>query len=1749
MPNEYDNIIDFAPTAKPRQQFAPVNEYDDLIDTTSVARERAAAAQVKPQPEQAAQAINLAPKVGMPASVIGADLETYQQAERGQQAARAIERNGWISDYIARNPEAADVSSGDYDNLERHSQSMQSLDPISILKSGWETFKRIHPSLTNVGSAAVEGAKAGFGPEPVGLDPKEYPLSYALWQPTFYAPVDAALRGMKAAIFGAAGAGGQFLEEAGASPAWAARGTRDIRAIIEMAGAVVPEGIAQAGKYRRATMSEIEAFIGKAKGFESRAELDAWLKRQDEMSKLKTVLRIEHVKADQAAMDTAVQTMNETNTKPLSPTMAERFNEIHPNEPVQLPAQAIADMYRAEGKVPAEGDGLFGFVPDLARDLPLALETGTEITVPASKYIAHVDPAVHDKIKDLIRFRPDGVTVEEAKTLPTNLDSRAVEFETAKGSIYQVHEDATTTRNKAFRPEHGEAEQGIQPRSEKTVYVDEADIGRFAAPAETSWRVADHGDGTFSLITKNADGRWGVSPESKNIKTYNEPAVGRIPIELWKKEALTGYGMNAYAKMHPGNKIVRLSENGRDISNLDSNGIAAIREAETAAQDLGLKPLFEQAMAEKAAQAPKAEAKPPAQTGPEGSPRALFERAPPGMTAAEFDRYNRRIAETQEAVLESATKMVERAKDAKLTKEWKAKEAEVSQEVAQELNNRPDIAAERWVKGGKIKLDQAAIKAALGPDTDAIPAVMKAEGGVHPDDIAPFVGFSSGARMVKALNELALARKATGESPTKQFEQMVREATASRMETEHGDFGRQIAEEARALALDNKHFDILTDEMRILAQETGGTPPLTKEGIKEWAADQFAALPTKQAGNYKGFESAAGRAGKAAEQALLKGDFVEAFKAKQIQVKAWLLAKESNRFLKEADKTASKVDRVMGSKEIASIDQEYFDQLRSMLASVGFTPKHPIPEGLASLKDFVEASNGQAQVASWLQDGSVRVTDPSKLTVQQTRDLADSITSMMHVGRQEKTLTSAYKTAEIQNVMADIKQELDRFNLIDQPLQGNKTLGQRVGSLIRRINAAHVLPELIMDYIDKFNPEGPFSQFIDRPLRASNVKEIELTEKTVRKLKELARLTDVSIMDEIPNNLIIDPITGAPLGLVRRNLRQLMGYMGSKSGIDKVTGGFGVKADDVWALINEHATKADWQWVAGMHEIYKDLYAESKEMYLRDTGVAPDEVRALPMKSEKYGDFPGGYWPVKHDKTRGTIEQHVFAKTGPFGPDYTPALPGNSYTKGRTGYQDFLDLTGFAHDTQIRAIIHDVAFRESIRNAHKLFSMKPVEINGEKVSFAQEMTKKWGKEYAEVFPKWLEDIANSVKYDDAYAQGWGRASAFFRQNLTSAMTWMNPTTIEKHGISAAAMSVSVAGKEVFPQFVKLSFDGMIDYAKKLVGKNAPELTPDMIQAIKDITDPGERGESVRQFIIDSSAVIRTRQMRFQDSIKGAYEPSVYSPSNMLLWDARQMSFNMGRFPISFVDALSAYPTWYVAYKDAIMRSGGDKAQAVYEADKAMSRAHGSSSILDRSELMRSGELMRWFTGFFGFWNHNTNLRMRIAWDMAGMKQGRDEPGATTGGIANRMFWSILIPLIAEEVATGAMDEDHRGWGWKAFDASLRFIGGGYVGIREITNAVAHGREPSVGMLSSIAKTLNDAYNDISRDISGKSLGPKAMMHKFMAGAALTGYGGIESARIISFLTDRSKGREGPIKSWDELDQVLKTGRTKPRVHK
>ena len=198
---------------------------------------------------------------------------------------------------------------------------------------------------------------------------------------------------------------------------------------------------------------------------------------------------------------------------------------------------------------------------DLGRKRVLA-ETGIKRSE-KSKW-AGFTPAIRKKLEAVRTPETPTTTPADVTPIPDAAPAGIVSrFTTAKGSTYEVHPDGTTTRNKAARSDPGhEGDSGAKPRTAKTVYVDTnasvlSSAGMNGIGSKGSRVILK--DGKASLLTWNeAQNRWGVMPDGRDVPVHDEPAAGRFPLELWQPASdVSGY--EAYGRMHAGNAITEVS--------------------------------------------------------------------------------------------------------------------------------------------------------------------------------------------------------------------------------------------------------------------------------------------------------------------------------------------------------------------------------------------------------------------------------------------------------------------------------------------------------------------------------------------------------------------------------------------------------------------------------------------------------------------------------------------------------------------------------------------------------------------------------------------------------------------------------------------------------------------------------------------------------------------------------------------------------------------------------------------------------------------------------------------------------------------------------------------------------------------------------------------------------------------------------------------------------------------------------------
>lgn len=1697
-----------------------------------------AVVQANDNAEEAARALQVGRRLGVAPTVVQSDLPGYAASERTESAKRAAD-NPAAAKYIEGNPMAASASADDWDAMEEASATLRVLHPelfarkvnggliagvpeIASLAGTPQGREKLYGALTQLPKALAEGI----------LD-------------FFKTPGDVASGKIDLTTQ-------EGLDKGISFGIGVALGSRDIRV-----GGKEPAP-APTGDYK-----SFDDFMAHVRGFSTRAEIDAFLReRADAGGPPGAMLQITKAEAGAEALSKAVEVAQESKTKQRSPELFAEFGNAHDAGNVHIDAAKVLELYQKEGKVPSAGDGLFGWVPGLAEKAEAAAATGSELTIPVGTYIAHIDPAVHEGLRGSVRLHDDGVTLEEAKEAQAQIEAwhgTPHDFErfdltkigTGEGAQVYGH-GLYFAENKAVGQQYQQnlgapIKGSIQFLNNKYHIVD--DMGVVAGPFETlaDAQTAQKGGSLYKVSikadpTKFLDWDAPVKAHSEEVLRMLSTAVDKelsgalhtpetIASQLRLMQTLDspmGEWLDT-AGITKGAHGLVWNDNTVASKALAEAGIPGIKYLDQGSRGAGDGTRNFVVFDDKLVTITEKNGNPVVQATIESAEQqkkvlylnALFKDAKSvGLTEPEFAKYSDKIERAEAYVLERAIKL-NRAKIAEsVSAEWKRNEAAVREEITRELTDTGAFAAVKYMLDNKIEIAPG-----------------------NADGLAPLFGFETGADLLAAVDSVNMRRMADGQGWRTQLRDEIKTETARRMEERYGHLAENIAKEAKEIALADHTFDILADEVNILARAAGATPPLTRAEMVEWARGNFERSQLADAANLDKLQRAVARGGREAEKALLKGDFVEAFQAKQRQMLAAVLAKESLRLQPLIDRVESKIDRFTSEEVVKSIDQGYLEQIREMLASVGVAQIHAPSASPMALRDFVAASDGQLAVAPWLWKQPPLLKD---MSVQEFREFADSLKSMEHVGRQAQKLFNAQGEAELQNVIFDVKKELERFGFVDQPLWQNMSLSEKARSVGRRVIGAHLLVERMLDYTDKFNPEGPLTKWLDRPLRDANAKELKLTEEVTQMIRDMYGLVDSTTAELVPNNIIPDALSSTGfMQMSRQNLREVMLNMGNWSNTKKLVEGFGINEADLRRWVDANATAKDVAYVNAVWKIFKHLKPEADAVMLRDTGVPVDSIPEVPWKIGA-GQLEGGYYPIVYDKINSDIAGHLARQGSLFDKNYVQASTPHGYTMERTEYKGALDLSGAFLPSRIQSMIHDIAFREAVRNANKLISNQ---------EFRTAIAQRWGREYAELLPGWLKDIANSHVLDDAYAQGFARFMALIRQNVISTLIAFNPSTVIKHGFTAALMSAERVGfKDLAVATKELGLRDAIETAKDLA-RRGETIIPDekYIEAFRDALDQGERGESVRQFVLQSSAVMRNRSRQIDDSIRGAVDKLNQVGAVGFMKSFRERNIHYGRLAVAFSDQMSAVPTWWAAYKQAF-EEGVSHEDAVFRADKEVSRAHGSQFTGDQPAVTRikqgmAGEVAKLFVPLYKFYNHFANNNFQFVWDANAALKGNPtgEPGANVARLS-RHIAVVLMTLFIEEQATAALDKDKKGFLHSMLMKSIHLFGGQFVGLREVTNGLSHGYGPASGLLGTIFKAGEETVKDIAKETGIKAgIAKNAIKNTATSIGFLTGVGGAQVGRTGQFLFNVARGRERP-RGQAEWRQGLRTGSAKARVH-
>lgn len=942
---------------------------------------------------------------------------------------------------------------------------------------------------------------------------------------------------------------------------------------------------------------------------------------------------------------------------------------------------------------------------------------------------------------------------------------------------------------------------------------------------------------------------------------------------------------------------------------------------------------------------------------------ALFPAAEAGnMTDEQFEAYRALgDAATQAAITDMQGRMLRdlkwlsNAKNKalkKLQKEASAKRKTIREEVTAEVAAEQINQARRFLTTGEA-LDPATgefVKAEVGfklnsddlatmyPKTAlSLPDLSKLRGmtnreGLHPDMVAPMFGFPSGD---------ALVRELIAAEPMKD---KIDGLTDQRMLERHGELvDADSLERAAEAAIHNEvRARFLATGLQILTK----SPMPAKDMLKaaKQAAENTIARKKVRELRPKQYASAEARANKQAlaEAARDPAKAAEAQRAallnNQLSKAATEAQEEVEKFLRFAAKFESEGTR-------KNLDTDYLEQIDDLLAPFDLRKGETLKaidkrRTLAAWVEWQEDMGFEPVLDAALMEEAKR-KHYKDMTLEELRDLVDSIKQIEHLGRLKKKLLTAKDAREfaerIEEAVASLEANANRE--VTERGTPSDVVGI-VGGWARTMAADHRKFASIVREMDGSKDNGVMWNLLVRSMNEAGDTETEMRAQAAEKLAVLfrgIREKTGGIKSHIKAKRTQVPGTKLSMTYEERIMFAMnWGNEGNRQRLldGGLTGQRSIAEADAVAVL-ETLDKEDWGFVQGVWDYigsYRDPIAEQER---RLTGKEPEWVDPAPVQT-KFGTYLGGYFPAKYDAELSSRSESLEAATtsrlGMKGA-FNSAATRSGYAKKRAEeVKDRPLLLSFnAISQHANEVIHRLAWQDWLIDANRVLKALDGPIRD---SYGVEILRA------------MRDTVKDIAAGDAPASG-AVETAINRIRVGSTvvgMAWRISTALlQPTGL--AQSWVRIGG----PWIAR----GLKQYLKNPMA--AAELVNSKSKLMRD------RGRTMQREI---NEVLNT--VRVGDTMAASH--------TSYFWLIQKMQRTVD------------IPTWLGAYEKAAkelkLEGAGDAKtrQAIEEscialADQAVIDAQSGGQLKDLAKAQRGSPIFKLFTNFYSYFSATYNLNV------------------------------------------------------------------------------------------------------------------------------------------------------------------------------
>ena len=970
-----------------------------------------------------------------------------------------------------------------------------------------------------------------------------------------------------------------------------------------------------------------------------------------------------------------------------------------------------------------------------------------------------------------------------------------------------------------------------------------------------------------------------------------------------------------------------------------------------------------------------------------------------GMSPKQARRMEDKIAATHVAQWNTLLNKTFEDIRGKRTKEYEKLLKQVRKDVEKQVNLQPDYVAEAALRRGtkpdgsplnedtpQMKLDRNIVIAefplrgiAFATEEQAgkarvenlPPSTTAVEGGVHPDNVAEELGFSSGDQLIQALTNLRDKKEFIDEIAERQVLQILELSDIS------ADPAALHDEAIKAMYSRDRSLQ-LVDELKIMVEKDFATfnnlkkriafPVPTMLSVRLEAEKTIGAIRARDLQPAM-YQRATARSAKKAVEAGLKGDWVAAFQQKRqelINQELYRAALGAQKRIQKGIKKTRRFNKRSIRERILKGRNNFMHQIDAVMDRIGFprTGARTPVEDRKPLDTWVreQQENGYDPLVPEVFENAAFQGQFLDMQVQQLEEVFDFLDNIAFLSQLNGKLLTAKRQQDLEKAVTEIVttvQENSRGKKSERIDTGAPT--DRIRKLIEGFFASHRKIAMIVHEMDGFKDGGPIWELIIRPINEAADREVTeraaAAERLTTLFKGIRKSKNFWLKRHIPE--IDGSLDHAGLLMVALN-------WGNEDNRRKLMDGRGWTEQQVQSMLNR-LDKQDWNFVQKTWDFIDEFWEGSKALSERTTGVAPEKVQPAPITNQ-FGIFSGGYFPLKYGdrKAHADIVTEL-ANESKRGATITATTRHGSRKARVKGVMRKVRLDFGVIFEHINEIIHDQTHYEMLLDVNRL-------LRNDRVASAIE------DHYGEATLNQLVNTVKDIAAGEAPSQlewekmvNWGRIGVSI-----ASMGW---------NLSTAAIQVTGITNSV----VRLG--GPVTGAKWLY------------KGFREFIGSAKRREQGIEWIYSRSLFMKNRartQMREINEVRNTLKRGgeFLGPiQNSYFWLITRMQL--------MVDV----PTWLAAYEKHVNESPLPTTEESREdieetaariADQIVIDSQGGGQIKDLAAIQRGGPLLKIWTNFYHFFNTVYNL-MR---NSVGRVRGVHDIGRLA------VDFAILVPVTA-----------------------------------------------------------------------------------------------------------------------------------------